>query len=115
MYLLWQARRYLLASLNPNIRKGNYGMNMPGFRAASSLYRTSERYRASAAGISTQAGQVLPQQGVDLPYIPYDYVRRFWCYRAYRRCESRCDGRPNPFDEVCRVGCSIQLNSCLSG
>ncbi len=85
-------------------------MHMPGFGAEASLYQTSERYRSVAAGISTPGGQVLPQQSIDFrrPHRPF-----FTCFFANERCLSRCAGRPIPFDEVCRVGCSIAYDTAV--
>ena len=87
-------------------------MNMPGFSAEASLYRTSERYRIVAAGISTRGGQLLPQQTANFRELNRPF---FACYFAHEMCVSRCSRRPIPFDELCRMGCKINYNNCLSG
>jgi hypothetical protein len=98
-------------------------MSVPGFSADASLYRTTGRYRATAAGISAQAGQVLPQNGVGIGPLTSEfpsatswvwyYLHYLKCLDNYGRCLESCADLPYPFDEKCRQNCSRWFTACL--
>jgi hypothetical protein len=94
-------------------------MNLPGFSAEASLYQTSGQYGNAAAGISTQAGRLLPQQLADFrEHFSVGPYRAAVCDFQFDRCVSTCRRRTPAGSlsrQYCIIGCLVQHDSCLNG
>ena len=87
-------------------------MNMPGFTAETSLYKTSGRYQS----VATQSYSRGEQRVISQLLLPYYAIPCGVCSAAYRACEEDCDYYTDLDQQLrCLKKCTDRYLVCSDG